>query len=210
MFWARLQNSCGQVDTRTVTITVAQCQTPVINDNPQDQTVAPGASANLFVGYTGTAGTVAWFRGTFPDSSSPAGSGQFFMTPALSSTTSFWAQITNSCGSANSRTVVITVSFGCTSPTITANPGNQTVVNGSSVTLAVVASGTGPLHYAWFQGASLDESKPVGTDSSSFKSAALTTSMQFWVKVTNSCGSANSAAATVNLKPGRPRSVKHR
>jgi len=209
-FWARLQNSCGQVDTRTVTITVAQCQTPVINDDPQDQTVAPGASANLFVGYTGTAGTVTWFRGTFPDGSSPAGSGQFFMTPALSSTTSFWAQITNSCGSVHSRTVVITVSFACTSPTITTNPGNQTVVNGTSVTLAVVASGTGPLHYAWFQGPAGNETKPVGTDSSSFKSAALTTPTQFWVKVTNSCGSANSTAATVNLKPGRPRTVKHR
>ena len=210
-FWARLQNSCpGQVDTRTVTITVAPCQPPVINDDPQDQTVAPGASANLFVGYMGTAGTVTWFRGTFPDSSSQAGSGQFFMTPALSSTTSFWAQITNSCGSTNSRTVTITVSFGCTSPTITTNPANQTVVNGTSVTLAVVASGTGPLHYAWFQGAFGDQSKPVGTDSSSFKSAALTTPTQFWVMVTNSCGLANSAAASVSLKPGRPRAVKHR
>jgi hypothetical protein len=210
MFWARLQNSCGQQDTRTVTITVAPCAPPVINDDPPDQTVAPGASANLFVGYTGTAGTVTWFRGTFPDSSSFAGSGQFFMTPALSSTTSFWAQITNSCGSANSRTVIVTVSFGCTSPTITTNPANQTVVNGTSVTLAVVASGTGPLHYAWFQGPMGNETKPVGTDSPSFKSAALTTATQFWVKVTNSCGLANSTAATVNLKPGRPRSVKHR
>jgi hypothetical protein len=73
-----------------------------------------------------------------------------------------------------------------------------------------VASGTGPLHYAWFQGAFGDQSKPVGTDSSSFKSAALTTPTQFWVIVTNSCGSANSAAASVSLKPGRPRAVKHR
>ena len=210
MFWARLQNSCGNVDTRTVTITVAPCQPPVINNDPPDQTVAPGSSANLFVGYSGTAGTVTWFRGTFPDSSSPAGSGQFFTTPTLSSTTSFWAQITNSCGSANSRTVVITVSFGCTSPTITTNPGNQTVVIGTSVTIAVVASGTGPLHYAWFQGTTGNESNPAGTDSSSFKSAALTTPTQFWVKVTNSCGSANSTAASVSLKPGRPRAVKHR
>src|SRR5205823_3780295 len=142
-YWVRVSNSCAPpapADSQTATVTVQSCQGPAITGQPLDQSVTSGNSAFLSVSFVGSNPiTVTWFRGTAPDISSPAGSGQFFMTPALSSTTSFWAQITNSCGSVHSRTVVITVSFACTSPTITTNPGNQTVVNGTSVTLAVVA-----------------------------------------------------------------------
>jgi len=76
--------------------------------------------------------------------------------------------------------------------------------------MTVVAGGTATLHYAWFQGASSDESRPVGTDADTFTSAPLTAATQFWVKVTNTCGTAKSATASITVGAGRRHAVRRR
>ncbi|MEW6367231.1 MAG: C10 family peptidase [Acidobacteriota bacterium] len=90
----------------------------------------------------------------------------------------------------------------CLCPSISTQPQSQTVASGGTVTLSVAASGTAPLHYQWYQGAAGDTSTPVGTDSASYTTAALSATTNFWVRVTNVCGAANSNTATVTVGGG--------
>jgi hypothetical protein len=87
----------------------------------------------------------------------------------------------------------------CTTPAITSQPSATTIIAGQSATLTVGASGTAPLSYQWYTGASGNTSSPVpgGTGSSVTVAPATTTS--YWAKVSNSCGFANSASATVTV-----------
>jgi pectate lyase len=87
-------------------------------------------------------------------------------------------------------------------PVVTTQPLSQSVNGGQSATLTVAATGTAPLVYQWFQGQSGDLSTPVGTNAASFTTPALLAATSFWVRVSNSAGSAFSATATVTLVPG--------
>jgi hypothetical protein len=90
-----------------------------------------------------------------------------------------------------------TSASSCTAPSITSQPLGQSIQSGQTATLTVTASGTSLLSYQWYQGASGDTSQAVGTNSSSFTTPALTLHTSYWVQVSNSCGSADSATATV-------------
>src|SRR5205085_2826210 len=84
---------------------------------------------------------------------------------------------------------------------ITQQPATQTTVVGLPVTFHVTASGTG-LSYQWYNGASGDTANPVGTGSSSLTmTPANSASFQFWVRVSNSCGSTDSSAAWMSVAP---------
>ena len=93
----------------------------------------------------------------------------------------------------------------CTAPAITTQPGSTTITRGTSVTLTVVASGTAPLTYQWYVGTSGNTASPTGTNSPSLTVTPTTTTSD-WVRVTNSCGTANSTTATITVTvPGRVR-----
>lgn len=95
---------------------------------------------------------------------------------------------------------------GCTPPTITTQPLAVTINAGGSATLRVAASGTTPLSYQWYAGASGNTGSPISgaTGSSLTVSPPATTS--YWVRVANACGGASSATATVtvNSTPAPP------
>ena len=93
------------------------------------------------------------------------------------------------------------VAGGCTSPSIISQPQSQSVPTGRTATLSVTTTGTAPFSYQWYQGASGDASNLVGTDASSFTTPVLTSPTSFWVRVSNSCGHADSAAAMITLGP---------
>jgi choice-of-anchor C domain-containing protein len=84
-------------------------------------------------------------------------------------------------------------------PTITTHPTSQTITSGSTATLSVTATGTEPLTYQWYQGISGDTTTPVGTNSASFTTPALTATTSYWVRVSNSAGSTDSDAATIRI-----------
>ena len=87
-------------------------------------------------------------------------------------------------------------------PSITTPPASQSINGGQTATLTVVVIGSDPLAYQWYQGASGDTSAPVGTNSSSYTTPALTAAASYWVRVSNTAGSADSAAAVITLTPG--------
>ncbi len=76
--------------------------------------------------------------------------------------------------------------------------GGGTIPSGQAATLtANVTGGNGTFTYAWFQGSLNDTSHPVGTNSPTFTTPPVTTSTDYWVKVTNGCSNVP-AQTTVN------------
>jgi hypothetical protein len=209
-YWVRVSNDCGQFATSRTVVTIAPCDLPVIGIEPSDQTIANGASATLAVAFTSASTAVVhWYRGIAPDKSVPIGIGTSISSGPLTATTMFWASIVNTCGERSTRTVTITVGTTCTKPAITNTPAAQSKSAGQTVTLSIVATGTAPLHYHWFQGLTGDESHAVGTDSATFISAPLSASAKFWVKVSNGCGDASSNTISVDVSAPKLRSVRH-
>jgi uncharacterized protein YjiK len=84
---------------------------------------------------------------------------------------------------------------------ITTHPASVTIAAGYTTTLSVTASGFPAPSFQWYQGNSGDTSTPVGTNSSSFTTPALTTTTSYWVRATNSV-SADSNAAVVTVTTG--------
>ncbi len=108
-----------------------------------------------------------------------------------------WTMTLTMGGQACVQSGQIAVSSTCTAASIATHPASQTIASGSSATLTVVASGSAPFNYQWYHGASGNTSTPVGTDSYSYATAALTTTTSYWVSVTNGCGQADSQTATI-------------
>ena len=82
-------------------------------------------------------------------------------------------------------------------PTITTQPTNQTVSTGQTATFTVVAAGTSPLSYQWYENGT-----PIGTNSSTYTTSPTTAAdnqAQMEVKVSNSAGSVTSNAATLTV-----------
>jgi hypothetical protein len=88
----------------------------------------------------------------------------------------------------------------CVVPSITSQPQSQTIQSGQTATLSVAATGSGPFSYFWYQGTAGHYSQPVGGDSSSFTTPPLTSTTSYWVSVSNSCGGAGSATATITVE----------
>jgi hypothetical protein len=94
---------------------------------------------------------------------------------------------------------------GCTMPIITTQPQSQTIQSGQTANLSVIASGSPPLSYQWYQGSSGDTSNPIGGATfSSYTTPTLTETTSYWVRVTDSCGYVNSNTATITVIPAVP------
>ena len=130
-FWVRVSNQCGAHADSDVVV-AALCQLPVITTQPADQTIASGAMATLTVAAAGSGWTVAWYKGTSPDKSTPAGTGPSIVVGPLTATTTYWAGVKNSCDEVPTRNVTITVQTqACTGPAITTQPLSQKVKGGT-------------------------------------------------------------------------------
>ncbi|HEV7912585.1 MAG TPA: hypothetical protein VGP22_02360 [Albitalea sp.] len=66
-----------------------------------------------------------------------------------------------------------------------------------------MASGTAPLSYQWYEGVSGTTTTPIGTNSASFTTPALTTTTSYWVRVSG-CTPAVSANSAAQARPRVP------
>lgn len=209
-FWAQVVNNCGTSNSHSCTITVTQtCVTPGISSalaNPS--TIAAAATSALTVTATGTSPTYQWYTGTKADTDTPiAGGTTAAVDVTPSTTTSYWVRVTNGCGTADSDTIVITVNAVCAGPSVSTQPLSTTITAGQNLTLSVIASGTA-LTYQWYQGSVDDTSTPIGTNDSNVTVGPLVDT-SYWVKITNSCGSAKSNAALIAVRPAKHRAAHH-
>ena len=92
------------------------------------------------------------------------------------------------------------VFVSCAAPSITLQPQSRFIASGQTATLSVTATGTAPLSFQWYQGDAGDTSTPVGGDASTFTTSPLSSTTNFWVRVTNACDSASSAAAMITVE----------
>jgi Ig-like domain CHU_C associated len=90
------------------------CTPPAITQQPSSTTITAGGSATLSVSASGTAPlSYQWYIGTSGTTTSPIpGSTGASVTVSPTTTTSYWVQVTNSCGTANSNTATVTVTSG--------------------------------------------------------------------------------------------------
>ena len=154
--------------------------------------VATGRRRSPISGIQGTSGTTTTPVGT----NSPN-----FTTPALTVATNYWVRVTNTFGPRRTRTTAaITIGVG---PAITTQPAaSQTIASGATAALSVVATGTAPLTYQWFQGTSGTTTTPVGTNSPNFTTPALTVATNYWVRVTNTFGHGELDTAAIAIGVG--------
>jgi hypothetical protein len=97
-------------------------------------------------------------------------------------------------------TVVIVVD--CDPPFILGSPGHQpastTVNSGQTAKLTVSPNGAAPFRYQWYVGHSGSTAFPItGGNTATLTTPAITTETEFWVRVSNPCGSRDSATAVV-------------
>ena len=75
-----------------------------------------------------------------------------------------------------------------------------TIESGLSTLLAVVAIGSPPLNYQWYQGLSGDTSNPIGGATlPAVNTPTLTETTSYWVRVSNLGGLVDSNTATVEV-----------
>ena len=172
---------------------------PIITEQPQSQKVNEGSSVSFSVKAEGTAPlSYQWYKG------SSKISGATKATYTISSVTSsdagsYKVTVTNKVGSVTSDIAKLTVVI---KPKITKQPQqNQTVIEGSSATFSVTATGTTPLSYQWYKdGSALKNATNATYTISSVKSSDAGS---YTVTASNSAGSVTSSEAQlIVIKPG--------
>src|SRR3954449_11653139 len=126
--------------------------------------------------------------------------GTILFTGPISATTRYWVRATNGCSS-DSDVATLTVPQ-CSLPAIVTQPSNVTLIAGETFSIAVTA--TGATSYQWFRASSGDPSNPVSGATGPVFTGNITNvgPTQFWVRVTNACGSTNSNTVTVTTQCG--------
>ena len=203
-FTVTITNSAGNIKSAAAILTVnATPVAPSITTQPGSQSVTAGQTATFSVAATGTAPlSYQWQKNGVN-----VGTNSSSYTTAAATTSdngaSFTVTITNSAGNIKSAAAILTVNATPVAPSITTQPGSQSVTAGQTATFSVAATGTAPLSYQWQK-----NGVNVGTNSSSYTAAATTSDngASFTVTITNSAGNTKSAAAilTVNAAPVAP------
>lgn len=217
-YYAEVSNACGgPARSNVVTVTVAaQCTPPAnaVATGPAAP-INAGQTANLAVTADGTGLTFQWFRGTPANPTEILGATSAALPVTPATTTTYFAKVTGQCGTpVNSNVVTVTVTAACTNPAITTQPASQSIIVSATANLSVVTTGTAPLTFQWFKGATGDTSSPVsGATSAAFTTPSLLTKTQYWVRVSGNCPGGQpvfSNTATIDVKAARGgRPVKH-
>ena len=190
-YWAsisRTDDGCvSHTDAYTVNVCIPTMQTqPVGGGYDLVHPVTLSLVANSATSYQ-------WYTGTKGDTTNPvAGATGASITVTPAGDTYYWCRVTGSCGTVDSDSVLVT---RCVPPAITTQPSGASITQGQSVTIGAGATGTG-LSYQWYQGTSGNTANPVYGNTPSITVNPLNT-IDYWVKVTGTCGSVNSNTAHV-------------
>ena len=174
-------------------------ESPLISSPPPATTgIEEGESVTLTVDSQGEGLTYQWYLGQSGDTSQAiqGATSPTYNTGALAADTSYWVKVTNDAGSINSETVAVTINRP---PTIAIQPTSQSIETSNSATLTVSATGSAPFTYQWYRGNLGATTAPVGTNSPTFTTSALTATTKYWVKITNAFGEIQSNLVTVTV-----------
>jgi hypothetical protein len=200
---ATFTNALGTVNT-TATLTV---NTPaVVTAQPANQTVCAGANATFTAAASGTtAPAVQWQvssdgGATFTNIAGATAATYTFATTNADNSKQYRATFTNACATVNSNAATLTVN---SAPAVTTNPASQTVCNNTTATFTAAATGTPAPTVQWQvsldNGATFNNLAGATTPTLSFTATTADNTKQYRAVFTNSCGTANSAAATLTV-----------
>jgi hypothetical protein len=202
-----VSNAVGSVTSAAARLTVSDVPVtvvlPTIVAGPAAASVAQGQSVTFTVGVTGTGPFgYQWRKDGTPIAGATGAA--YSVTSAQPADAGGYSVVVSSGGvNVSSAAAVLTVTAVAppVAPTITTQPVSVVVVPGATTTLAVAASGTGPLAYQWFQ----DGSPIAGANGPTLTldSIASISNGSYTVTVGNALGSVTSAPAEL-LVAGAP------
>lgn len=174
--------------------TTATISLPIINTQPVSKNVCSGYDASLTVDAS-YATNYTWM-----ENGSQVGTGATLTLPSVTTAANgtYVAVVSNGAGNVTTNSSLLNV-LAPTTLTITSDPANVTVYATQTATFAVSATGTGTLHYQWYQnGAAIS-----GATSSTYTTPALTAGddgSTFYVTVTDvDCTNTTRTSATATL-----------
>ena len=190
-----ITNGCGTESSAPATLTVEAA--PAIVADPVDASLCVGESTTLTVDVSGSEPlTFQWLK----DGQPVAGATEATLTldnVTLADAGVYQVTVTNDCGDATSGFAAVDV---LEAPAITADPVSQELCEGQPLDLFTTLTGTEPLTIEWTKdGLPLD-----GQTSATLSIAAVTMADagEYQLTVTNDCGSATSAIATITVAEG--------
>ncbi|WP_425261149.1 hypothetical protein ACPOLB_09755 [Rubrivivax sp. RP6-9] len=199
-----VSNSSNSVTSRSAALTVVQ---PVaVTTHPASQTVTEGQTATFTV-TASNATAYQWQRlvGTTWTNISGATARSYAFTASLSQNgQQLRVRVSNSVSARSSNAAVLTVNAAVVPVAITAQPQNASVIEGSSASFAVTATGTAPT-YRWQTSSNGGTTwTNAGGSAATFTLPAVTLADDgklVRVVVANSAGSVDSTAATLTVLP---------
>jgi hypothetical protein len=98
--------------------------------------------------------------------------------------------------------------IGSTVPVIDSQSHHVQVRKGQTAVLTVSTSTLG-VSYQWFEGNAGDTTSPIDNHSATFRTPVLERNAHYWVRLTTSCGSTDSAQIIAQVTGGKSRSARH-
>ncbi len=189
----------GQMFFDNFKLTRSGVSPPSITQQPASRTIVSGQTTPLSVGTSGFPLSYQWYAGATGDTSQPiAGArGAIFTTPALTAPASYWLRVSNSLGSEDSDTAVISISATPLAPTFATQPLSQLAMLGQALSFNLTVTGSDPLTYQWWKGTT----NITNAKSSSLTLAPLKTTdaALYSLRATNGVGTNDSNTAYLGI-----------
>ncbi len=192
------------VDYATVTATISIQQLPGVTVNPTDQTACAGSSVTFTAASSGfPPPSVQWQVSTdgganFTDIPGATSNTLTFTTSASQDGNKYRAVFTNAAGSDTTTAATLTVN---TAPTVTVNPSAATVCEGATGSFTAAANGKPSPSVQWqvSSGGPFTDIPGATSTTLTFTATAADNGKQYRAVFSNTCGSANSNAATLTV-----------
>lgn len=191
-----VSNLMGAVASANASLTVNA--PPAITNQPQNQSIAVGATATFSVGVSGTAPLAYQWRQNGTNIASATLSSYSRPSATTNYAGSYTVVITNVAGAITSAPATLTI---LTPPVVVNPPGSQRVLENTLATFTVSAGGSAPFAYQWrWKNATI----AGATNATLTLSNVLAASAGGYdVKITNQAGAVTSSLAmlTVSVRP---------
>ncbi|HEX6176920.1 MAG TPA: hypothetical protein VF057_01070, partial [Thermoanaerobaculia bacterium] len=209
-YWAEVTNDCGvSVTSETIVISVHACTPPRVLMHAGRADAVMGEPISLAATISGSDPMrVQWYEGRVGDATRPVRHAMSASTssPPIFAPTNFWARAENDCGVAYTEVIEVGLVGSCAAPDIVFEPRNVNVAPATSAVVSIEVKGPS-LTYRWYQGARFDYSRPIGVSSPHLATPAIEEVSQFWVEVSNPCGTIASETITVTPSTARRRAA---
>jgi hypothetical protein len=208
-------NSGGTSRGNDVVFNTPACQAPTVTTQPASGMTETSANLAGSVHPNGLSTTTGFDHGTTTSyGSSSAGNpvgGDFSQSSGTTLTGlqcgtlyHFRAKATNALGTRFGSDATFQMA-GCVGPTMVLHPTGHYLAFGATITLSAFASGSAPMTYQWYRGASGVTTSPIaGATSASYVTPPLSFTTRYWVRATNTAGSVSSATAKLILEFAEP------